>query len=65
MAEAAEAVPGRSPIVLMEVCGTHTVAIRRSGLRSLLPERVRLVSGPGCPVCVTSEGVIDTLVDLA
>ena len=65
MAEAAEAVPGRSPIVLMEVCGTHTVAIRRTGLRSLLPERVRLVSGPGCPVCVTSEGGIDTLVLLA
>ena len=65
MADAAKAVPGNAPLVLMEVCGTHTVAIRRSGLRSLLPERVRLVSGPGCPVCVTSEGVVDTLVDLA
>jgi len=65
IADAAKAVPGNSPIVLMEVCGTHTVAIRRSGLRSLLPGRVRLVSGPGCPVCVTSEGVVDTLVDLA
>jgi len=65
MADAAKAVPGNSPVVLMEVCGTHTVAIRRSGLRSLLPGRVRLVSGPGCPVCVTSEGVVDTLVDLA
>jgi hydrogenase expression/formation protein HypD len=65
IADAALAVPGNAPLVLMEVCGTHTVAIRRSGLRSLLPERVRLVSGPGCPVCVTSEGVVDTLVDLA
>jgi hydrogenase expression/formation protein HypD len=65
IADAARAVPGNSPVVLMEVCGTHTVAIRRSGLRSLLPERVRLVSGPGCPVCVTSEGVVDTLVLLA
>ena len=65
IADAARAVPGNAPLVLMEVCGTHTVAIRRSGLRSLLPERVRLVSGPGCPVCVTSEGVVDTLVDLA
>jgi len=65
IADAARAVPGNSPVVLMEVCGTHTVAIRRSGLRSLLPGRVRLVSGPGCPVCVTSEGVVDTLVDLA
>jgi hydrogenase expression/formation protein HypD len=65
IADAARAVPGNSPVVLMEVCGTHTVAIRRTGLRSLLPKRVRLVSGPGCPVCVTSEGVVDTLVDLA
>jgi len=65
IAEAAAAVPGSDPIALMEVCGTHTVAIRRSGLRSLLPERVRLISGPGCPVCVTSQGTIDLLVDLA
>lgn len=43
---------------LMEVCGTHTVAIARSGLRALLPEGVRLVSGPGCPVCVTPQGEI-------
>ena len=65
IADAARAVPGAGPIALMEVCGTHTVAIRRSGLRSLLPERVRLISGPGCPVCVTSQGMIDVLVDLA
>ena len=65
IAEAAAAVPGTGPVVLMEICGTHTVAIRRTGLRSLLPERVRLVSGPGCPVCVTPQGVIDALVDLA
>jgi hydrogenase expression/formation protein HypD len=43
----------------MEVCGTHTVAIRRSGVHSLLPENVLLVSGPGCPVCVTPTGYID------
>jgi len=65
IADAAAAIPGAEPVVLMEVCGTHTVAIRRSGLRSFLPPRVRLVSGPGCPVCVTPQGVIDTLVDLA
>jgi len=65
IAEAAARVPGSDAIALMEVCGTHTVAIRRSGLRSLLPERVRLISGPGCPVCVTSQGTIDVLVDLA
>ena len=39
----------------MEVCGTHTVAIFRAGLRQILPENIELVSGPGCPVCVTSD----------
>jgi hydrogenase expression/formation protein HypD len=65
MAQAAAALPGTGQVVLMEICGTHTVAIRRSGLRALLPKRVRLVSGPGCPVCVTSQGVIDALVTLS
>jgi hydrogenase expression/formation protein HypD len=48
----------------MEVCGTHTVAIRRSGLRSLLPGNIRLISGPGCPVCVTPAGYIDNALSL-
>lgn len=39
----------------MEVCGTHTMAISRAGLRPLLSPRIDLVSGPGCPVCVTAE----------
>jgi hydrogenase expression/formation protein HypD len=65
IAATAAAVPGSERIVLMEVCGTHTVAIRRTGLRSLLPPRVKLVSGPGCPVCVTPQGVIDALIGLA
>lgn len=43
----------------MEVCGTHTVAIFREGLRQLLPEGIELVSGPGCPVCVTDQHYID------
>lgn len=43
----------------MEVCGTHTMAIHRHGLRSLLPENIRLISGPGCPVCVTASSFID------
>lgn len=43
----------------MEVCGTHTMAIYRFGLRSLLPPEIRLISGPGCPVCVTPNGYID------
>jgi hydrogenase expression/formation protein HypD len=49
---------------IMEVCGTHTVSIRRAGLRSLLPENVRLLSGPGCPVCVTPAGYIDLALSL-
>lgn len=54
-----------SPITVMEVCGTHTVAIARSGLRELLPERIRLLSGPGCPVCVTDDQDIDRVIALA
>ncbi|MEG0070729.1 MAG: hydrogenase formation protein HypD [Raoultibacter sp.] len=50
---------------LMEVCGTHTVAIARNGIRALMPDRVRLASGPGCPVCVTSNHDIDTVIALA
>jgi hydrogenase expression/formation protein HypD len=49
----------------MEVCGTHTVSIFRSGIRSLLPETISLLSGPGCPVCVTAQGEIDAFIDLA
>ncbi|MBN1508943.1 MAG: hydrogenase formation protein HypD [Sedimentisphaerales bacterium] len=52
-------------ITIMEVCGTHTVAIFRSGIRSTLPERLKLLSGPGCPVCVTDQGYIDTVLTLA
>lgn len=53
------------PIQIMEVCGTHTVAIFRHGIRSLLPEGIQLLSGPGCPVCVTDQGTIDTIIELA
>ncbi len=49
---------------IMEVCGTHTMAIARSGLRTMLPENVELISGPGCPVCVTSQGEIDLFFQL-
>jgi hydrogenase expression/formation protein HypD len=49
----------------MEVCGTHTVAIARSGLRELLPENIRLISGPGCPVCVTDDLDLDMVIALA
>ncbi|MBA7558904.1 Hydrogenase maturation factor HypD [subsurface metagenome] len=52
-------------ITIMEVCGTHTMAIHRSGLPSLLPEGIRLISGPGCPVCVTPGRYLDNAVTLA
>ena len=53
------------PVRLMEVCGTHTVSIFRSGIRSLLPEAITLLSGPGCPVCVTAQSEIDAFIALA
>lgn len=49
----------------MEVCGSHTMAIARYGIRDVLPPEVDLVSGPGCPVCVTPPGYIDAAVELA
>jgi hydrogenase expression/formation protein HypD len=53
------------PVKLMEVCGTHTMAIGKAGIRSILPPQVELVSGPGCPVCVTDDSDIDAFMDLA
>ena len=52
------------PVKLMEICGTHTMAIARTGLKTILPENIRLSSGPGCPVCVTPSGVMDQVFDL-
>ena len=52
-------------ISFMEVCGTHTVAGFRTGLHAMLPANVKLLSGPGCPVCVTAQGDIDLMVDVA
>jgi len=52
-------------IRLMEVCGGHTMAIQRFGIPSLLPENIKLLSGPGCPVCVTSRSYIDHLIALS
>ena len=49
----------------MEVCGTHTVSIFRSGVRSLLPEGVTHLSGPGCPVCVTHDNEVAAFLKLA
>jgi len=53
------------PLKFMEVCGTHTVSIYRAGLKKLFPRNLSLVSGPGCPVCVTAQAEIDALVRLS
>ena len=52
-------------IKIMEVCGTHTMAIMKYGIKDLLPQNIKLISGPGCPVCVTSQGYIDTAIELS
>ncbi|MBU1261054.1 MAG: hydrogenase formation protein HypD [Planctomycetes bacterium] len=52
-------------INIMEVCGTHTVNVFRAGLRDAFPEGMRLLSGPGCPVCITDQGYIDAVLSLA
>ena len=53
------------PIKIMEVCGSHTMSIFHHGIRDLLPADMQLLSGPGCPVCVTPQGYIDSAIDLA
>ncbi|WP_415853193.1 hydrogenase formation protein HypD [Thermoanaerobacter kivui] len=50
---------------IMEVCGSHTMAISKYGLRQILPKNIRLISGPGCPVCVTAQNEIDSVIELA
>ena len=52
-------------VSLMEVCGTHTQAISRYGIREILPKNIKLITGPGCPVCVTAQKDIDAIVNLA
>jgi hydrogenase expression/formation protein HypD len=54
----------KQEVSLMEVCGTHTMAIARSGIREMVPANIKLLSGPGCPVCVTSQGDIDAVIKL-
>jgi len=51
-------------LTFMHVCGTHEAAIARSGLRSVLPKNLKIVMGPGCPVCITPQGEIDAALDL-
>ncbi len=56
---------GDRSINLMEVCGTHTVSIGRYGFRSIMPAGLKLLSGPGCPVCVTANRDIDHAIALS
>ncbi|MBF0102425.1 MAG: hydrogenase formation protein HypD [Desulfobacterales bacterium] len=55
----------KKPLRLMEVCGTHTMSIFRNGIRSVLPSHVSLLSGPGCPVCVTAQSEMDAVIEIA
>jgi len=55
----------RKKVRFMEVCGTHTMSIFKHGIRSVLPENITLLSGPGCPVCVTAQKDIDAFVEFA
>lgn len=55
----------KTPVTIMEVCGGHTMTLQRYGIPSMLPETVRLISGPGCPVCVSDIRFIDRAVALA
>ena len=50
---------------IMEVCGTHTVSVYRSGIKAMIPDNLRLISGPGCPVCVSSQGYLDAACEIA
>ena len=54
----------RKPARLMEFCGGHTVAIFKNGLRQLLPSNIEMLSGPGCPVCVTASADLDRAIDM-
>lgn len=53
------------PMRIMEICGSHTEAVARFGIASFLSRKITLLSGPGCPVCVTTTSYIDRLIELA
>lgn len=55
----------KEPLKIMEVCGTHTRSIFKYGIDKLLPEKIKLISGPGCPVCVTPGNYIDNAINLS
>lgn len=53
------------PVTIMEICGSHTAAIEKHAIKSLLSDKIRLISGPGCPVCVTPTSYIDRLIEFS
>jgi len=55
----------RTPVRFMEFCGGHTVTIFRYGIRQVLPKTIEMVSGPGCPVCVTANADLDKAIALS
>ncbi len=59
-----EEAEGLRQVNFMEVCGTHTMSVERFGIRRMLPENIKLISGPGCPVCVTPKNYIDKAIGL-
>ena len=61
----AELAKDMGQITIMEVCGTHTASIHKYGIQELLPDNIRLVSGPGCPVCVTAQKDIAAALSIA
>ena len=65
LADKIEKLAAGREIKIMHVCGTHEYAITKSGIRSLLPKNVKVVMGPGCPVCVTPQAEIDAIVEMA
>ncbi|MFA6382885.1 MAG: hydrogenase formation protein HypD [Parcubacteria group bacterium] len=60
-----EAVQIGRPLRFMELCGTHSQTIAANGLKSLMPRNIKLIAGPGCPVCVTDQSDVDVMVGLA
>ncbi len=65
LADSIQKKAGTREMTFMEVCGTHTMALARFGIRELLPKNIKLISGPGCPVCVTPNGYLDHAIALA
>ncbi|PIP19237.1 MAG: hydrogenase formation protein HypD [Candidatus Omnitrophica bacterium CG08_land_8_20_14_0_20_41_16] len=65
IADSIKAITPHKSINIMEVCGTHTQNFHRFGLAKLLPKNIRFISGPGCPICVSSQRYIDTAIILS